>query len=140
MYATVQDLIDRWGEEALVELAPNRDGDDWLEGYNTTLVESALVDASGEIDGYLARRFSVPISPAPDLLIGLACDIARWRLSTAEHREDIRKRYEDAIARLQGIAEGKAGLGDDAAAGAGTDGPRIRKGRRRFDGAALRGW
>ena len=32
------------------------------------LIEAAIADADAEIDGYLAKRYTVPISPAPRVL------------------------------------------------------------------------
>ena len=35
------------------------------------LIEAAIADADAEIDGYLAKRYTVPISPAPRVLLYL---------------------------------------------------------------------
>ena len=44
------------------------------------LIEAAIADADGEIDGYLAKRYTVPISPAPRVLNKFSKDIAVYNL------------------------------------------------------------
>ena len=45
------------------------------------LVEGAIEDADAEIDGYLAKRYDVPMSPAPKVLNKFSKDIAVYNLS-----------------------------------------------------------
>ena len=40
------------------------------------IIDEAIADADGEIDGYLAKRYAVPIDPAPKILNKLSKDIA----------------------------------------------------------------
>ena len=44
------------------------------------LIEAAIADADAEIDGYLAKRYTVPISPAPRVLNKFSKDIAVYNL------------------------------------------------------------
>ena len=44
------------------------------------LVEEAIEDADAEIDGYLAKRYDVPMSPAPKVLNKFSKDIAVYNL------------------------------------------------------------
>ena len=48
------------------------------------LIEAAIADADGEIDGYLAKRYTVPISPAPRVLNKFSKDSAVY--NRREHR------------------------------------------------------
>lgn len=114
-YATSADLIDRFGEAAFLQLADrDRDGQADLD-----VVARALTDAGGEIDGWLSRRYPVPVTPAPPRLVTLAADIAWYRLhgdSLAE-QSAVRMAYRDALAYLRQVADGAVDLPGVAAAG-----------------------
>lgn len=110
-YATTAQMIERFTEREVIAIT---------DLANTGLVneprlQGALVGASAEIDGYLACRYAlplavggVPVVAVPQLLVGLCCDIARYRLTGTEVQETeaIRNRYKDALKTLQLIAGG----------------------------------
>lgn len=109
MYATVQDCIDRRGEENLRELAddPHADTLAWSG------LEEALGDATDEIDAYVGARHELPLEPAPRVLRRLCVEIGIYRRADSADRrsEEMRKRYEDGIRLLKDIQSGKASLG-----------------------------
>ncbi len=109
MYASVQDCIDRRGEESLRELAddPHADTLAWSG------LEAALGDASDEIDAYVGARHELPLEPAPRLLGRLCVEIGVYRRAdtAARSTEEMRKRFEDAIRLLKDIQAGRASLG-----------------------------
>lgn len=108
MYAVQQDLIDRYGEDALLEVADS----DFDGLVDAEVVAVALADASDEIDVYVGSRYQLPLIPVPPLLKRLAVDIALYKLSTAGALTDEkRQRYEDALRLLRDIAAGRASLG-----------------------------
>jgi phage gp36-like protein len=74
-------------------------------------VDAACDYAAQEIDCYLALRYALPIASVPMVLTNKAADIARYQLEHNDPREDVRKRYEDAIVWLKFVAAGKIGLG-----------------------------
>ena len=102
MYATREDLIARFGAgvEQLESMHPQ----------GNTAVESAIQDATEEIDGYLAGRYDLPLSDVPNNLKRLACDIARYYLYFEHPTELVEKRYEQAIDYLKMVANKKAHL------------------------------
>ncbi len=107
-YAALQDIIDRYGEDALYIVA-DRDGDDSID---TVVVERALNDAADEINTYIGKKYSLPLSTTPSLLTRLSVDIALYRLSPeGGYTEEKRTRYEDAVRVLKGLANGDASLG-----------------------------
>ena len=108
-YATLQDIIDRYGEDDLL-MAADRDGDDQVD---TAAVDRALADASAEIGTYLAARYTLPISSVPEVLKRLCVDITLYRLAfnAVGNTEERRQRYEDAVALLVRISKGNVGLG-----------------------------
>lgn len=100
-YATLSDLQARYGDDELLQLT-DRDGDSFPDA---AVYEPALADASAEIDGYVGAVRDVPLSlPPPALIVLLTCEIARYRLWQDAASEEVRARYEDAVAKLRDIA------------------------------------
>jgi phage gp36-like protein len=80
----------------------------------TDVLDRTIADADAEIDGYVGTRYALPLAePVPAVLVPIACDIARYRLYDDAVPDIVRKRYEDAIARLKDIAAGRLVLGVD---------------------------
>ena len=104
-YATLQDLVDRFGADELAQLTDRIDG----TVIDPGIVARALADADAEIDGYLAVRFALPLSSVPAALVRISCDIARYRLYDSVP-DSVRKRYEDAVRDLKGYASGSLAL------------------------------
>lgn len=102
MYATRDDLIARFGTE--VEQLES------MHPQGNTAVQSAIQDATEEIDGYLAGRYDLPLPNVPNNLKRLACDIARYYLYFQQPTELVEKRYEQAIDYLKMVANNKAHL------------------------------
>jgi phage gp36-like protein len=76
---------------------------------DTDKVSKAIEDAEGEVNGYLAKRYVVPVAPpVPDLVQKLSTDIAVWNIYSRRQRapDNVRQRYEDAIKMLIRIADG----------------------------------
>jgi len=118
-YATLADLIARFGETELIELS-DRLGAGQID---PTVIDQALSDAAGVIDGHLAGRYALPLAPVPSILLGYACDLARERLWKDAASELIVKRGDDARKFLVMVAAGKVTLGiqPDPAAAPGGD-------------------
>mgnify|MGYP001018410175 CR=1 len=108
-YASQQNLIDRFGEDELIQLTDRAS----LDAIDATVVARALADADAEINGYLSTRYTLPLSPVPAVLEKLACDIARYQLFENAVTEIVTERYENAIRFLKDVAAGKVTLGVD---------------------------
>lgn len=108
-YATQNDMTARFGEDELVELTDR----DRAGTVDAGVLEAVLVDASAEIDSYLAGRYAVPLAQAPRFLSGLCCDIARYRLCGSGTRltEVINERYRNAVRFLEKVAAGAVSIG-----------------------------
>lgn len=106
-YATQADIVTLYGEDAL--FVADRDGDGEADA---AAVVRALEHASAEIDTHLAARYPLPLSAVPAIVIPWCVDIALYRLAlTADVlSEEHRRRYEDTLAALRRVAEGKAAL------------------------------
>jgi phage gp36-like protein len=76
------------------------------------ILDQALASASSVADGYLAARFTLPLAVWGDDLKRAVCAIACYDLMVGigfnpeGADEQLRKRYEDAMAWLKGIATG----------------------------------
>jgi phage gp36-like protein len=130
-YATVNDVTARYPNRDLVQLTNE---DPAATTVNSAPIQTALDDASAEIDGYLDGRFTLPLSDPPAVLGRLCTDIAMYRMQVLRPLRDLadaRQRYDDAIAMLTRVAAGELTLGlaadnqePPAAAGAeATQGP-----------------
>ena len=115
MYASVADMLSRFGEQDLI-LLTDREGR--AESIDNNVLEQALNDASAEIDGYLAGRYPLPLAHVPTILNRLCCDIARYSLSTEHAPEPVEKRYQAALRFLTSVGKGELqlGLSDDGEA------------------------
>jgi phage gp36-like protein len=107
-YATRADIEEIWGGEFVADILP--------EGVDAdAAIASALAMASNEIDTYLSARYSLPLAGNPRVLVSPAADIAIYKLANRHTAltTTIEDRYKFAIALLERIADGKAGLGAD---------------------------
>lgn len=102
MYATKQDILDLYGEDALYAVA-DRDGDDSLDD---AAIDKALNMASSEIDTYVGSRHTLPLPVVPEILTQYAVDLALYRLSGERATEERVRRFDAAISSLRRIASG----------------------------------
>lgn len=110
-YATETDLTTRYGADELVQLT-----DDTGTGTaDPAKIAAALADADEAVNGYVAGRYAVPLSPVPMLVRRWSCDLARYFLHTAAVPELVEANYREAIKGLDAVAKGTITL---AAAGA----------------------
>jgi phage gp36-like protein len=108
-YAVQADLVLRFGEDELIGLT-DRENTGVIQA---SVVERNIADADAEIDGYLAGRYSLPLASVPPILNRLSSDIARYHLYGERVTDTVRKRYEDAVRLLRGLADGSVKLGID---------------------------
>ena len=106
-YCTPQDMIDRFGENELIDLT---DRDD-TGAINADVLGRAIDDASAKIDSYLGSRYQLPIDPLPPILVRYACDIARFNLYDESVPDVVETRHKDATRFLELVAAGKVLLG-----------------------------
>lgn len=107
--------IDRTGLEqrfGVAEIADLLDDDNsgTESGAETNSLTRACEDAQNLIDGYLASRYTLPLVSIPALVTVWAADIARFKLWDEKAPEEVRQRYEDALAQLKLLSEGKIAL------------------------------
>lgn len=100
-YATQADLESRFGRADLVQLSDR----DALGTIDYDVVNRALADADATINGFVASRYRVPLTPVPAVVVKIASDLAFYYL----HRSadgSVKDAYAAAIRSLEGIAKG----------------------------------
>lgn len=140
-YATLQTLIDRYGEQVLIQLT-----DRGLVAGGVVVeatVTRALTDADAMINGYLAAKYALPLSETPALVIDLSAKIAWWNLHPYEPDAKAKADYDMAMRTLRDIAAGTVRLpiasGLDAP-GTGTTGATVSDRERLLTSDNLRGF
>lgn len=112
VYATVADMVKNFTEREMRQLS-DRENDGQMDA---DVIEDALVRASADIDGYIGWMHSASVSAgesARQLLKGLCCDMARYRLAGSGGvlvTDEMRDRHKDAIKMLLMIAKGEVKL------------------------------
>jgi phage gp36-like protein len=124
IYATVSDLVDRFGELELVQLTD-------FENIPPSVIDPARVeikigDACAFIDGYVGQVYRLPLAGcakpvtvpdaqpeyvAPPVLVRIACDLARYYLhDDLAPENEVYRRFKAAVKELEAIATGGAQL------------------------------
>ena len=78
---------------------------------DAAVVTRALEAADGEIDSYLASRYTLPLASVPVILRDCAADIARYRLHDRGVPDRVKDAYKDRVSWLRDVAAGRASLG-----------------------------
>lgn len=113
------------------------------------IIDAAIADADGEIDGYLAKRYAVPLAPVPKVINKFSKDIAVYNLFSrigideGTDQKTYLNRYNAAVKFLTLVAEGKVNIGtgedgDDPASAAAT-GFAARSNPRLFSRNSMKG-
>lgn len=81
------------------------------------IIEEAIGDADGEIDGYLAKRYPVPLTQIPKAINKFSKDIAvynlfsRMGIDEGEKESNYLTRYRAAVKFLENVARGIVDIG-----------------------------
>ena len=110
-YATRSDMIDSYGELQLIQLTDRAEPPAGL--IDDQVLGKAFAYADSTIDGYLRAQYLLPLTATHPMLNGIAQDITWWRLHR-EPTDEVRKRYEAAIATLKQISTGVIRLPDES--------------------------
>ena len=103
MYATLQDMLDRFEASELLQLT-DADGVDDARLADRVAVQ--LADAKTVIDAHVAAKYQTGGDPVPPLLNRIACDLARFGLYRDAPPEAVQSRHDQARADLKAIAKG----------------------------------
>lgn len=150
MYCTEQEAVGMIKDD----MASAVIGDEYIEDPEErrekleALAVDAVADACAEIDGYLSKRYRVPVSRPPKVLNKLAKDIAAYNLVSrmgvdeGEREKTFLNRYNAAIKFLLEVAKGTVSIGIDEenGSGAAANGFQMQSSGRIFSRESMEGW
>lgn len=117
-YATLSDLIERAGEDEILQVA-DRDRDGVAD---PDVIENAIVTAGSEIEGYISTRYGLPLPAVPELIRTWAVSIARYHLHLNGAPDHVVRDWKAAMDALRDVAAGKINLPFDDASQKPSDG------------------
>lgn len=109
-YITSAQMVLRFGAEITQLIDRDNSGTE-----DTGVFAAVEADAAAIIDGYLRTVYTLPFATVPPQVVEIAAEILRYKLWGARAPEEVRRRYEDALARLRDIAKGLITLDDGSA-------------------------
>jgi len=111
-YLTAQEYVDRYGERETLLLTSEATQGSVANTYDTAKVEEALEDATEEVEGYIARRYTTPLVDVPKVVRGWVAAIARFKLYQVSTRvnENVKDAADRAYAQLRDLVAGKMNL------------------------------
>ena len=148
-YSTRAEVRDMVKDDALNAIIGDTFIEDPVEREElvSPIIDAAIADADAEIDGYLAKRYAVPLAPAPRVINKFSKDIAVYNLFSrigideGTDQKTYLNRYNAAIKFLALVAEGTVSIGteteDPASAAAG--GFKVKSNSRLFTREKMRG-
>lgn len=103
-YATQADLVERYGEQMLIDLTDR--ATPAAGTIDSGVVDRALADTDAAIDGYLKGRYALPLATTPPLLRDLAQAIAVYKLHRNTVSNKVSEDYDGALRMLRDIGRG----------------------------------
>ncbi|MEX2126967.1 MAG: DUF1320 domain-containing protein [Xanthobacteraceae bacterium] len=103
-YATLAQLSERYGAEVIQSLTDRATPP--AGAIDEDVVDRALADTDAAIDGYLMRRYALPLATTPALVVDLALAIAIYKLHRFVPDDKIKADYEHAMKTLRETAQG----------------------------------
>lgn len=108
-YCAKTDLDERFGVQEIAQLS-DKDGDNVED---PGVIDQAIADATNTIDGYVATRYSVPLTPIPEAIKTAACHLARFFLYTHSPPDHVVDRRNETVRWLRDVANGTVTLPPD---------------------------
>ena len=140
-YCTLAQLTERYGATMLVQLS-DRGGDEAPEEADAELFDRAIADADALIDGYLRKRYALPLPALPRLVTDLSLRIAIYYAHGQVVTDKVRDDYRDALKTLEKIAQGLVELDLDGAEppASGASEVRTNEPHRPFSADTMKGY
>lgn len=147
MYCTTEDVI----EMLIPDIRNQIIGEGYIEDPEvqlaklTPLVEESIRSADAEINGYLAKRYELPLSAVPENISKYSKDIAVFNLFSRigidqGERESVNMtRYKNAIRYLESVAKGIVDLGLKPIGQKASTGFQMKSSTRLFSRDSMRG-
>ena len=144
-YSTKEEVREMLKDDALNAIIGDTFIEDPVEREELVapIIEGAIADADAEIDGYLAKRYAVPLSPAPKVINKFSKDIAVYNLFSrigideSTDQKTYLNRYNAAIKFFELVAS--IGTEADDPASAAATGFSAKSNTRLFTRGSMRG-
>lgn len=150
MYCTVEEVLEMIKDDMKDVIIGNEYIEDEQEREDkiSILCEAAISDACAEIDGYLAKRYSVPFSRTPQVINKFAKDISVYNLVSrtgideGNREKTFLNRYNAAVRFLLDVAKGIISIGVEEKGGSSeaANGFKMKSSGRVFSRDSMRGW
>lgn len=108
-YATLDDMVTRFGAEKLTQLSrPDGGAESDPNAPDPVVIQAALDDATEMVNAYAAGRYTVPLNPVPAPVRRWCADMTLYYLYLSQNGppEDVRKSFEDALKGLSDMQKG----------------------------------
>jgi phage gp36-like protein len=102
-------MVERFGDAEIQQLTDKNN----TGAIDATILGNALADADATIDGYLAARYTMPLSSVRASIPKRAADLARYYLYGLQVPEKVQAAHDDAMAWLLQVSKGIIELGVD---------------------------
>lgn len=122
-YASLDQLVERYGEELLLTLADRASSPAGM--VDRLIVERALVGADSVVNASLAVRYRLPLAEVPDVVLDCALAIAIYKLHRYSPEDKIKDEYNQALKDLGDLAKGAKKLDLAGVEPAGTGSGRV---------------
>jgi phage gp36-like protein len=112
-YLNVSEYVSRFGSYEARQFTNNDPEAQLAAGaYDAAKIEAALSDATDEVEGYISRRYTVPLASPPTIVKGWVAAIGRLKLAEVTNRvsDAIKEAADRAIRQLEQLAAGKLNL------------------------------
>jgi phage gp36-like protein len=120
MYHSFSDLLNLISREELCQLVDDENAGSIVESPpNAAMIRvtAAGNKAQGIIDGYCRGRYTLPLSPVPDMIKDLSVELTVYNCMARKKEialsEEQNRRYKNAVNILEHIQQGKIKLFDD---------------------------
>lgn len=110
-YSSLDDLKNRISLEELIQLTD----DDNLGVVNTTLIDQLRLEADDLIDQHLKGRATLPLTSAPQVLVGVSADLTLHLLHYRRGGElpgSVLEQHKNAMKTLELFRTGKLNISD----------------------------
>lgn len=148
-YSAVDEVIVMLKEDMFNSIVGNeyiRDPEERREKL-IPIAQGAIADADAEIDGYLMKRYPVPMMPTPFVINKYSKDIALYNMvsragiDTGDRESNYLTRYKNAISFLTNVAKGVTDVIVDGTskAQAARNGFAMKNSKRLFSRESMKG-
>lgn len=107
-YTSQDALIERYGIREIIMLSDR--GEMGTDSVDASIVASAIGAAEAMIDGYVGKRYILPLATVPPLIAELALQMAHYKLHIHAAPENVQAAYKQSMQTLRDISDGRVTL------------------------------